>query len=1012
MSAIDDHENEGKPAEGESPPTDSASETMAPDWMDSLFEPTPPTAKPPASAAPSPPRDDPGAPTWQLHPGQIVDRYVVEAQIGEGGLAVVYRVHHNILGTRHALKVLKSRGAAMRARLVQEGRIQAGLRHAHVIPVTDVIDIDGHAGLLMDYVEGPSLAQWLDANRADATTAVEMFLQIVSGVGAAHAVGVVHRDLKPENVMVEQRSAGPHLWVMDFGLARHLKSTDARQTHVGTVMGTPRYMAPEQWKAESDVDERADIFALGGILYRLVCGRPAFAGNDMMVLRQAITTGQYTPPEDVVQGLPAPVLEAVKACLAVEARMRPADCSTLYAVLAGTAAAPEVASPPAGVGAVPDEQGPLQLELSIRLDPDEALRVRVSWEPGGSGGEHQLVPRVSLDQLRDLTRRFAGEARRREPATAELTQLAHQAWVQLLAPRAEALPSALATGSRPIVVRIMAHSPVLHAIPWEQLGEGCWPSGHPPLRVVRAVRSGRPVVHREVQGALRALADQDLDRSLVAQEADAGGARRASKLHWLPPLGVDHSGPEGLLERIRVPPRPHVLAIRGALQKDPLGAPLLQLGSLQRDQVSAEALGALLDRRVCPDLRLVVLEGHGPLASAAARHIATDGVVAVLTWLWPTAPAERAQLIREFLTLLSQDEGGDAIEALSLARRHCGVTTAALGATLYLRGPSGRLFTFSHRRPELASGRDPVAASSLNMEQRRLADDLGALLAAPGASTLLLADGFDAQGEEVGRAQLHAQLQEQTDADLSGSMASQLQLFELLEDREELRAVFQEILEEVLHGRGRKGLGLIDWLARARAPGLSISLLYLPLLAGALTRLQPDRDVVVVQPLQPGSTDRLRTFVRPAGEQRWRRGDRGALDRLDLDRQHVVLHLFGGSPTPKRGLVGDPVLTENDHLQHLESIDRLPNQLLAYFRRHPCAIVGFDPMDWSQRASLQRLVGSHALRPRSLAVLNPDAPQAARRYWQSESGPAGRGANVRLARCEDLAGLVAAQQPS
>jgi eukaryotic-like serine/threonine-protein kinase len=135
-----------------------------------------------------------------LETGRIIDgRWRVEAEIGEGGVARVFRARHTRLDTLHALKVLKLRSADIVERLAREGRVQAQLEHDNVLAVNDIFDVDGAPGLVMKYVPGPSMNRWLLENRPSVAEAQELFEGVLAGVGCAHRVGVIHRDLKPGN---------------------------------------------------------------------------------------------------------------------------------------------------------------------------------------------------------------------------------------------------------------------------------------------------------------------------------------------------------------------------------------------------------------------------------------------------------------------------------------------------------------------------------------------------------------------------------------------------------------------------------------------------------------------------------------------------------------------------------------------------------------------------------------------------------------------------------------------
>jgi len=272
-----------------------------------------------------------------LNPGQTIDRYTIEAVIGHGGTAVVYLARHNQLDSQHALKVLSLTSNAIRERLLREGRVQAALQHPNIVTVTDVLDVDGDPGLLMEYIDGPSLDQAARRYKIGLDDALTLFRGVVAGVRAAHRQGLVHRDLKPANVLLYRSPEGFVPKVTDFGLAKLLGGAgpELGQTRQGIAMGTPAYMAPEQIRDARAVDQRADIFSLGCILYELVTRQRAFPGTQALEIYNDIVAGRYTPPEDLVPDLPDAVIQAIDGSLIRDREQRIPDCETLLEVLAG-----------------------------------------------------------------------------------------------------------------------------------------------------------------------------------------------------------------------------------------------------------------------------------------------------------------------------------------------------------------------------------------------------------------------------------------------------------------------------------------------------------------------------------------------------------------------------------------------------------------------------------------------------------------------------------------------------
>lgn len=286
----------------------------------------------------------------RIQPGQLFGSYKVEAPIGSGGQAEVWLVRHVQLGSLAALKVLRMPSAAMERRLVQEGRVQASLRHPNIVTVMDIVAVDDACGLVLEYVDGPSLDRWLETNRPELTVALALFADIVRAVEQAHDHGIVHRDLKPANVLLATLSGQLVAKVADFGLARVFN--EGSGTRTGATMGTLRYMAPEQVRDASTVDERADIFSLGCLLYEIVCGVPPFQSSDLVAYHQDIERGSWEPPSRRVPGLPSRVDDAVAACLAFHREARVPNTRALMTILDGVPRpSPSHVFAPAPVGA-------------------------------------------------------------------------------------------------------------------------------------------------------------------------------------------------------------------------------------------------------------------------------------------------------------------------------------------------------------------------------------------------------------------------------------------------------------------------------------------------------------------------------------------------------------------------------------------------------------------------------------------------------------------------------------
>jgi serine/threonine protein kinase len=280
-----------------------------------------------------------------VQPGDKVDRYEVLKQIGTGGMAEVFLVRHQTLDTLHALKLLTRTTSDQKRRLILEGKVQAKLRHPNVVAVTDVFKVDGVPGLLMEYVEGPSMDSWLVGQWGggvplEEREAVRVFGAIVGAVQSAHELGIAHRDLKPQNILMASVGGRIQPKVADFGLAKALQKGEHHgvlATRSGVAMGTPAYMAPEQIRDAKSVDERGDIFALGAILYELLTGRRAFLGGDILDVFNAVAQGRFLHPLSLRPDLSMPLVTTVEGCLQVDRLLRLQSCRDILAALEGRA---------------------------------------------------------------------------------------------------------------------------------------------------------------------------------------------------------------------------------------------------------------------------------------------------------------------------------------------------------------------------------------------------------------------------------------------------------------------------------------------------------------------------------------------------------------------------------------------------------------------------------------------------------------------------------------------------
>ena len=288
--------------------------------------------------------------------GQIISgRFRIVRQLGGGAMGEVYLAEHLMLGRLYAIKVLHESLEAddrLVERFRREARAASRLDHPNIVSITDFGRIDptddvegtesGRFYLVMEHVEGPSLAQAIDEaapRRLPQQRSVLILSQICEAVHAAHGAGVVHRDLKPDNILLGRRPSGSdHVKVLDFGLAKILQDpTMSQLTRKGEVFGTPAYMSPEQARGAT-VDHRADIYSIGVIAYELFAGRLPFLYNNISKLLIAHQQEQPAPPSHhLLQGqppVPRDIEGSIMRCLAKDPAGRMQSIQEMSEVLA------------------------------------------------------------------------------------------------------------------------------------------------------------------------------------------------------------------------------------------------------------------------------------------------------------------------------------------------------------------------------------------------------------------------------------------------------------------------------------------------------------------------------------------------------------------------------------------------------------------------------------------------------------------------------------------------------
>jgi serine/threonine protein kinase len=277
-----------------------------------------------------------------LAPNTKLGPYEIEAPLGAGGMGEVYRARDTRLGRNVAIKILPaqfSSDAVRKQRFEREAKTISSLNHPNICVLYDVGHQDGMDYLIMECVEGETLAKRLEKGPLALEPVLKLGMQIADALDKAHHSGVVHRDLKPGNIMLTPTGAK----LLDFGLAKFsapviagaTQSASARQsplTEEGTIVGTFQYMSPEQVEGK-ELDGRSDIFSLGAVLYEMVTGQRAFAGQRQLSVASAILEKEPTPMSSIKPMTPLALERSVRKCLAKNPDLRWQSASDLASEL-------------------------------------------------------------------------------------------------------------------------------------------------------------------------------------------------------------------------------------------------------------------------------------------------------------------------------------------------------------------------------------------------------------------------------------------------------------------------------------------------------------------------------------------------------------------------------------------------------------------------------------------------------------------------------------------------------
>ncbi|MCM3906464.1 MAG: tetratricopeptide repeat-containing serine/threonine-protein kinase, partial [Pyrinomonadaceae bacterium] len=253
--------------------------------------------------------------------GRQIGHYLIEKELGSGGMGEVYLAQDLSLGRNVALKLLdpgRTGDGAMRLRFLREARLASSLDHPNICTIHEVGEAEDRLFIAMQYVEGETLRRAIGGRPLGLDSFLSISLQVAEALAEAHSRGIIHRDIKPGNIILNSRGQAK---VLDFGLAKLLDrpdgEADSHLTMTGVVMGTPASMSPEQARGER-VDHRSDIFSFGVVLYEMATGRIPFSGRSKADVISALLTQQHTPAADLNKEITAHLSAVIDRALAKE----------------------------------------------------------------------------------------------------------------------------------------------------------------------------------------------------------------------------------------------------------------------------------------------------------------------------------------------------------------------------------------------------------------------------------------------------------------------------------------------------------------------------------------------------------------------------------------------------------------------------------------------------------------------------------------------------------------------
>src|SRR4051794_14327761 len=267
--------------------------------------------------------------------GQTIGNYDLLEKIAEGGMGAIYKGRHRQTGQLVAIKIMPAHMASnpvLLKRFEQEFRAASKLDHPNIVRALDYGDGGASPYLVMEFVEGESLGQQLERDgRMQETDAIKVIAQVAQGLHRAHKQGLIHRDVKPDNILIRTDGVAK---LADLGLVKEAE-TDLNLTKTGRGLGTPHFMAPEQFRNAKGADIRCDIYSLGATLYMMVTGELPFRSSGPLDAWMKKINNELVPPRKLVPDLPERIDWAIRRAMNADPEQRPLSCREFVEDLTG-----------------------------------------------------------------------------------------------------------------------------------------------------------------------------------------------------------------------------------------------------------------------------------------------------------------------------------------------------------------------------------------------------------------------------------------------------------------------------------------------------------------------------------------------------------------------------------------------------------------------------------------------------------------------------------------------------